>query len=329
MNGLDFLNLVIGLIFIYLIYSIACSTLWEIIINLIHLRGRMLYNWLKLNFSESNMFDHIAQHALVKGMMRPRKCFMKRRKPSYISSEVFTDVLMDIIVNTDKDKPLTFNINTFRNKLESTELLDSQLKRIFLQYLDESSGNLQALKDKIGKWFDETQERLIGTFKKKVQVWIFLVALVLVGATNADTFTLAGYLYTNDDAREALADQAVDFVKDTASLSKIRAIDTLAIDSASRREQQELINTINENIDALKELDKDLKENELPLGWKKKDLSELKSWEALLKKLGGLLLTVFAVSMGSPFWFDILSKLANLRSSGNKPKSLLDTEEKK
>ncbi|HWE62939.1 MAG TPA: hypothetical protein VHB98_14590 [Chloroflexota bacterium] len=39
----------------------------------------------------------------------------------------------------------------------------------------------------------------------------------------------------------------------------------------------------------------------------------------VLGKLPGLLLTIFALSLGAPFWFDMLQKLVNLRASGNPP----------
>ena len=36
-------------------------------------------------------------------------------------------------------------------------------------------------------------------------------------------------------------------------------------------------------------------------------------------KLGGLVLTVIAVQMGSNFWFDALKKLVNMRTAGPPP----------
>ena len=33
------------------------------------------------------------------------------------------------------------------------------------------------------------------------------------------------------------------------------------------------------------------------------------------QKVFGLLITIFAVTLGAPFWFDVLSKVANLRNS--------------
>jgi hypothetical protein len=44
------------------------------------------------------------------------------------------------------------------------------------------------------------------------------------------------------------------------------------------------------------------------------------SWQFPLKVLG-ILLTSAAVALGAPFWFDALSKLGSLRSSGPPPKA--------
>ena len=43
-------------------------------------------------------------------------------------------------------------------------------------------------------------------------------------------------------------------------------------------------------------------------------------------KIVGILLTTIAVSLGAPFWFDMLNKLVNLRSTGVKPKKSEDKE---
>jgi hypothetical protein len=41
------------------------------------------------------------------------------------------------------------------------------------------------------------------------------------------------------------------------------------------------------------------------------------SW--LLAKFTGLLISTLAVSMGAPFWFDLLNKLVNVRLAGKRP----------
>ena len=331
MNGLDFLNLVIGLIFIYLIYSIAASTIWEIIVSITNLRGKTMRNWIIENFNEftndekKKLSSEILDHPIIKGLSKN-----SHKKPIYISSELFTDVLIDLVVKSnsndvDSSEPIV-DINSFKDSLETTKSLNPGLKRVFLQYLSEDSKNLKKVKEKIGRWYDEAQERLLGSYKKSLQIWIFIISLILVSATNADTIKLASYLYGNPDAREAIANKVDIFVQDSAVESRISTMDTTIIDSIARQGQNVIIANIDENLNTLKELNKELRQTGIPIGWSVENIKLYNFW-GILKKIGGLLLTVFAVSLGAPFWFDILNKLANLRSSGNKPKSSL--EEKK
>jgi hypothetical protein len=43
-----------------------------------------------------------------------------------------------------------------------------------------------------------------------------------------------------------------------------------------------------------------------------------------VKKIVGLLMSVVALTLGAPFWFDVLNRLVNVRTSGNRP----DTDQK-
>ncbi|MGA2405873.1 MAG: hypothetical protein ABSF81_03865 [Bacteroidales bacterium] len=323
MNGLEFLDLVIGLIFIFLIYSIACSTLLEIVISASQLRGKMLFTWIIENFSQngSNLSKEIIDHPMIKGLSQK-----SNKKPTYISSGVFTDVLLDIVnneSNAGSSAVTSYKIDDLKKSIEDSKMLDSGLKRVFLQYISEASGNLQMVKDRIAKWFDEAQERLIGSFKKKVQLWIFIFSLIIVGITNADTIKLASYLYDNDSAREAIAMKASLFVQDSAVVHLISKIDSTTIASVANKKPDENVKKMGKDFNKIKELDQELKQAGIPLGWSKEKMQGF--WD-YVKKIGGLLLTTFAVSVGSPFWFDILSKLANLRAAGTKPKTILEEE---
>jgi hypothetical protein len=343
MNGLEFLDLVIGLIFIFLIYSIAASALWEIFVNISHLRANTLREWIVNNFSFFNyetyssdkkrkiITNKILNHPLVKGMLKYPD--IPEKNPSYISSKVFSDVLFDLMVNHEADSediPWKFvDIYTLRTSLESSKTLPLYLKSTLLQYISEASGDIQKVKDKFGTWYEEAQERLLGSYKKNLQVWIFAISFILVCGTNCDTIKLASYLYNNDSAREAIANKASLFVQDSAMVKLVSNINQGAIDSAYIRGQNELVEKVNENITILKNLNDELIQNSIPIGWDIEDFKSYKSAGDYLKKIGGLLLSILAVSMGSPFWFDILNKLVSLRSSGNKPKTIAETAEKK
>ena len=43
------------------------------------------------------------------------------------------------------------------------------------------------------------------------------------------------------------------------------------------------------------------------------------SWDIWLERLIGWLLTVLAISLGAPFWSDMLNKFVNVRFAGRSP----------
>jgi hypothetical protein len=332
MKGFEFLDLVFGLVFIYLIYSIACSTIWETFANLLLLRGKALQEWFRKNFNgkipaegtdaenpdAQNLGDEILKHPLIQGLTNNKK-----KIPSYIPSWVFSDVLIDLVVNDKSEQSNTGSppdLKSLKEKLMNTTKLPEGLKRIFLQYLSDT-GDLQLVKDKISKWFEDAQDRLIGSYKKRLQIWIMGIAMVLVGLTNADTINLVTFFYNNDNAREAVAKKAEYFLQDSVIINKVKEIRTFNPDSLKGKSQKEIAAGLDENVNTLKNLNGELSDLKLPLGW---GIENVKTPKILwyLKKIGGLLLTAFAVSMGAPFWFDVLNKIASLRSSGNKPKTL-------
>jgi hypothetical protein len=61
----------------------------------------------------------------------------------------------------------------------------------------------------------------------------------------------------------------------------------------------------------------------LPLGWRLSPAFWDGSWWLVgwnvIVKIVGLLVTALALSLGAPFWFDVLSKFMNIRGAGPKP----------
>ena len=62
--------------------------------------------------------------------------------------------------------------------------------------------------------------------------------------------------------------------------------------------------------------------NAPPIGWAR-DTNDVRAWPTgfwpMAFKLFGLLLTAFAITLGAPFWFDLLNTIINLRLSGDPP----------
>jgi hypothetical protein len=300
------LDLVIGLIFIYFLLSLACSAVQEIISSIVRLRPKVLNQWICDTFRKGNIGEAILKHKLIDGLTA------KGRMAAYIPSDKFSRALLDIIHHRQfGDKPYT--IDSLRQAITATDLLDDDFKRSLLQSIAEAQGEVTKVRYEVQAWFDQAMERVSGTYKKKTQTIILCISVVLTGLLNADTIELARYLYENPAVRKSLADRAEQVAHDSTYREVVNKIKQAERDSLYPwKNADEAIANVNANIAQLKSIKAELDATKLPLGWKNKT----QNW---IIKILGLMFTALAVSLGAPFWFDMLNKLVNLRSAGKKP----------
>lgn len=342
MTGLGFLDLVIGIIFIYFLLSIVVSILLEIRSKSLSLRAANLEAWLKDTFEKEGLAEKLLDHDLIKTLVK------KGRKPAYIPDQNFVDALFDI-VNQENGNAITYTAEGIKEAFEKSQLLPNDLKRNILQQLSEAETKAQnyikakkdevidellEVKDGVGRWFDNCMIRVGGTYRNMQQKWLLLFSFTVVILFNADTITLSKYLYNNKDVRDALVEQASRSTQDSLNVAFYKGImessaaaqnpDSVVIG----KDAMYLVNQIQSSTSDLKKVNAELKSLSLPLGWDtfvleiKAMKENAKRWDYVLlffMKLVGLAITGFAVSMGSPFWFDILNKLVNLKGTGGKP----------
>lgn len=159
---------------------------------------------------------------------------------------------------------------------------------------------LERLQENIEQWFNDTMDRVSGWYKRWTQRVVLAISIFLVFAANADTLMLAKRL-TRDSALRA---------------SIVTAAEQVAQNDAANPA---------ENIQARQELLKVAETLNLPLGWMPGQNDPYAteqvpdSFAGWLLKVPGLLISIFAVSLGAPFWFDTLSKFINLRGAGTPP----------
>src|SRR6476659_8808441 len=101
MFGSSILEVVIGVIFVYLLISLICTALNEAVASLLQKRGRNLFEGIK-NLLNDPTFTGLAQqvynHGLISGTSQYASDPNRRtRRPSYMSSENFSLALLDIL----------------------------------------------------------------------------------------------------------------------------------------------------------------------------------------------------------------------------------------
>lgn len=254
---------------------------------------------------------------------------------AYIDAKNFTSALIEkITFDPSNPKSIAKDIEEYIGALERTSVLSTEFQRVLLIYANEARDTYIALSEKtvseielfrgkVENWFDSSMDRITGTLKKRYsRPATFIIAIIVTVSLNADSIALAKYLYSNPEARAKIAAQAYDATKDSALIMRVQQLKT-NVDTSSK----EAMNTEefkNSMIKKITDIDKAKQElsDVMPLTWKAGELrngSGKFSARLIFSKVTGLLVTILAIMMGAPFWFDLLNKISNLRGTGAKP----------
>lgn len=323
-------DVAIGLIFLYVVLALVCSTVNEALATATGLRARFLetglLNLLSGSVSETPAGIATAEkfyaHPLVQGLIRPRRApkpaadaaaarrglwsrlrtlLEKPPYPSYIPSRTFVIALTDIAheaetalekAEGDEAEKARARAASAAEHLERSlaSIPNAQLSEALLALYRQAGGDAVRFQRAAEEWFDDAMERVSGWYKRRVHVILTVIAAVVVVLLNADTLTTGKVLWRDDAVRAAVVKEASDTAQGT--------LNDVALDKA------------------VKKLD-------LPLGW---ELSfgdaatqipnDVLAW---VQKVLGLLLTIGAIQLGAPFWFDLLSKVVRVRATGAPP----------
>jgi hypothetical protein len=318
------LDVAIGLIFLYLTLSLVCTSANEAIATAVGLRARFLQlgilNLLSAAPRTTDAGIAIARafyaNPLIQTMIRPSRgpdpsidptavtrWWRRPPYPSYLPSRAFVAAITDIaaqaearLAEVDSDEA-----NKARQRLE--QLSDDFEKGLAAIPNEALSGALLALyrgagRDvgrfglELARWFDDSMERVSGWYKRRVRLILLAIATLAVVLVNADSLTSARVLWRDDATRAAVVKQA---------------------EAAAESGQT------GEDVD----VERAVRQLDLPLGWELSfgdRATELPNDPvAWIAKLIGLALTIGALMLGAPFWFDLLSKVARVRGTGAPP----------
>ncbi len=325
MNILASLDVLIGLIVIYLVLGLACTVINEWIDATLHVRAAQLRKGIVKMLSTNDgksLGDAFFNHPLVKSLERDTNygLFTRQDKPTYISNRTFRETLLNILKNVVQGTPINVD-GTFEeiedaiNKLPQSDLKE-QLQTLISEVkrnTKETADRMAAFQKAIDQWFDESMERTSDWYKRRVQLWTFFSAIVFCAILNVDTLKISQYLWQNPEARAAYVKAADAIIQQTSSNSLV--LDSLK-KQLSKGDSFQIIRA-KQQLDSLTmHIRTQLAQGtSLPLGWEMEQTPKGKECSYWLKKLAGLIISIGAVSAGAPFWFDMLQKMMNIRSA--------------
>ena len=278
-------DVALGLILLYSTLSLVASVVKEWISSVLALRAKNLREGIRNLIGK----DHASQlygHPLVSTLAKEKKL------PSYIGSGTFASVLVDLLGQDENGK----SVIAARDKaavLVDRVGDDPVLGPAFRALSNAGAETVADLRREIADWFDEGMNRVSGWYRRKAQGYIFVIGAVVAISANASTVHVVRDLWEDDALRYALAQQAV-------------AVAGNAESSGTLQVPEDILASF-------------------PLGWEgEKPFGPdggAPSWGAWgwITHLFGWLFTAAAVSLGAPFWFDLLSRVAKLRGTGGRP----------
>lgn len=203
-------------------------------------------------------------------------------KPSYISPSTFALTVIDMVTT-----PGSVTFNDLETGIKN--LPEGEVKTALLASIQTAQGDLAKAQTYIEAWFNGSMDRVSGWYTRRKQWITVLLAVSITLGLNADTLTMARTLWTTPTLREEI-------VKRSASGPAAAPAPSAA------QLSQELGDLV---------------------GWQAEMDQFRCDWAAIAqdswRHVPGWLMTIAAVSLGAPFWFDLLNRFMNIRSAGKNP----------
>jgi hypothetical protein len=290
-SGLAALDVLVGLFFMYFLLSIVCSSVQEFIAQILNLRAKTLEDGVRNLVGDEALTERFFRHPRLKALSKPHVRIGSRRGPSYIPSRVFAVTLMDTLFPEEHGRDTI----ALAKQAVDDEAVPARVRTMLRDALDQAGDRRDRFTAHVERSFDEGMDRVSGWYKRRASYTLLAISIVLVAILNVDTFTVGQRLWKDKALRAAVAAQAAN-----TSSTTTQSCPGVAEDASPQQRAASCVD--------------DVKELNLPIGWTSGSWPE--GWKGYLAKLFGLLVSAFALALGAPFWFDLLSKIARLRSSG-------------
>jgi hypothetical protein len=271
----------------------------------------------------NNMTDYSAPVLTIKSDLQT----LLKNIPGEADSAAVAVELVRIFANNVWDRYLADIIS---------QLPEGKLRTALTTLLQQTEGGLENFKKAVETWFDDAMDRVSGWYKRHTQ-WVQLIlGVALIFVFNLDSVSIVRALSEdNSGLLKTVVAKAEKFVGQTPSNPNPpgSAQPSPTPTSSPAAPSSETLGDLRAELNALM----------LPIGWTSgpanfsADNPDFRHWPGfpgrgndprqwfenwmhiIYHHFFGWLLTVIAVSLGAPFWFDLLSKIISIRSSGEPP----------
>lgn len=281
------LEVVLGLSFLFALLSLVASGANELVAAGLKLRARTLERGIVNLLANRVDAEALYLHPLIQSL------YLGNRRPSYIPRDKFALALLDM-----KVKPAIDAVGEHISAIPTTigKLPPGQVQDTLDLLWRDAKTDIDRFRRNVEGWFDDAMERVSGWYRRLTQAMLLALGIALAVGLNVNAVTVAQRLWTDAPLRAAVVEQV-------QRAEPLPAGDQQTVDDALRSVESGL---------------KSLGALSLPIGWTEE--ARPSTWYGAV---AGWILTAIAIAMGAPFWFDLLGRVARLRSTGVRPPTSL------
>jgi len=302
------IEVALGLFATYALLSLLGTAIAEIIVALLNVRAKNLASAVEELLTDNQIARKFYQHPYVKNLNNDSPA----KRPQSLPSRTFAQALLSAVesvasADSRPRNPRANPVNTLRATVG--KITDPAMRDALITAIDSADGKIEQARDNVAQWFDAAMERVTQQYKRYTQKILLAIGLILAVAINVDTIHIASVLAHSPALREQVGSDAITAAQFwQARYDQIAEPQPLAVSV-----QPEAIPAAEKKLD-FKAIYDDLAGLNVPIGWDEPAWDYAKERCFIFPMLGWLL-TAFAVSLGAPFWFDLIAKVAPLRPS--------------
>jgi hypothetical protein len=355
----DLLDVAIGLVLVFLLFSMLVSALQELLAGSLNWRGKMLEvgmhqlldgappprEWRDLvrtsrhkKIAVDSLADAVLRHGLVDGLSRGD------RLPSYLPPETVADALIDILRRRAGDRQPT------------AEALGWAIDRLpprgpaeaLRTMLDAAGGDATRLRTMLAAWYSDGMDRVTGWYTRFARYVMLSLGFTVALVFNVDAIYLAAAIQRDSTLRAALVAEAQRTAAPQSKPEDAKAAEAAADATLGKIRSLQLpigwfpapCNLLPESPQPHQQSTAAVQQQaavqQAPPAAVQQPAQASQSgactavasnvhYSAYLPQLPlaflGWILTAIAISQGAPFWFDLVQRLLSLRAAGTKPET--------
>ena len=282
MNSLPFLDVAIAVAFILTFLCLISTGIQEWFSHVLDQRFKILrasvVSLLHADPKDETAVDNVFKHPLVTALVQTTGSDGTAR-PSYLPATTFAQTIISILRETAA--VAADGQATVKTLIAAAP--NDKFKKTLMALTHQGQGTVEQLETKLANHFDAAMDRATGWYKRNTQTMLLFIGFFVAVAFNADLPKIAQTLYRDPSLRAQL------------------------VLAAEKQQPGFTLDTIEHETSTI----------DLPLGWRHGTSTSPNpdpKWTWLFRALGWGL-TGAAISLGAPFWFDLLSHFVNLRSA--------------